>query len=170
MSSVLWRFILTHWGRVTHICVSDLTSIGSDNGLSPGRRQAIIRTNAEILLIRPLGTNFSDFFCRNSNIFIQENAFESIVCEEAAILSRPQWVKIFVGPLRWSVWLRLRPVVLYDTIDGYQSKQYCYWMNYMLCLPYQARYSMQIHMIGKNIMVHTNFKSNTHKCRSQSNC
>ena len=52
---------LTHWGRVTHICVNDLTSIGSDNGLSPGRRQAIIRTNAGILLIRPLGTNFSEF-------------------------------------------------------------------------------------------------------------
>ena len=52
---------LTHWGRVTHICVSDLTSIGSDNGLSPVRRQAIIRTNAGILLIRPLGTNFSEF-------------------------------------------------------------------------------------------------------------
>ena len=50
----------THWGRVTHICVTDLTSIGSDNGLSPGRRQAIIRTNAGILLIRPLGTNFSE--------------------------------------------------------------------------------------------------------------
>ena len=44
-----------------HICVSDLTSTGSDNGLSPGRRQAIIRTNAGILLIRPLGTNFSEF-------------------------------------------------------------------------------------------------------------
>ena len=53
---------LTHWGRVTHICVSDLTSIGSDNGLSPGRRQAIIKNNAGILLIRPLGTNFSEFF------------------------------------------------------------------------------------------------------------
>ena len=52
---------LTHWGRATHICVSDLTSIGSDNGLSPGRRQAIIRTNAGILLIRPLGTNISEF-------------------------------------------------------------------------------------------------------------
>ena len=51
---------LTHWGRVTHICVSDLTSIGSDNGLSPGRRQAIIRTNAGILSIRPLWTNFSE--------------------------------------------------------------------------------------------------------------
>ena len=46
---------------MTHICVSDLISIGSDNGLSPGRRQAIIRTNAGILLIRPLGTNFSEF-------------------------------------------------------------------------------------------------------------
>ena len=43
---------LTHWGRVTHICVSELTTIGSDNGLSPGRRQAIIWTNAGIMLIR----------------------------------------------------------------------------------------------------------------------
>ena len=47
---------LTHWGRVT-LCVSKLTIIGSDNGLSPGRRQAIIWTNAGILLIRSLGTN-----------------------------------------------------------------------------------------------------------------
>ena len=51
---------LTHWGRVTHICVSRLTIIGSDNGLSPGRRQAMIWTNAKILLTGPLGTNFSD--------------------------------------------------------------------------------------------------------------
>ena len=47
---------LTHWGRVTHICVSKLTIIGSDNGLSPDRRQAIIWNNAGILLIGPLGT------------------------------------------------------------------------------------------------------------------
>ena len=33
--------------------------IGSDNGLSPVRRQAIIWTNGGILLIGPLGTNFS---------------------------------------------------------------------------------------------------------------
>ena len=44
--------VLTHWGRVTHICVSELTIIGSDNDLSPGRRQAIIWTNGGILLIR----------------------------------------------------------------------------------------------------------------------
>ena len=51
---------LSHWGRVTHICFSDITIIGSDNDLSPGWHQAIIRTNAGILLIRPLGTNFSE--------------------------------------------------------------------------------------------------------------
>ena len=45
---------------MTHICVCNLTIIGSDNGLSPGRRQAIIWTNAGILLIEPLGTNFSE--------------------------------------------------------------------------------------------------------------
>ena len=51
---------LTYWGRLTHICVSKLTIIGSDNGLLPGRRQAIIWTNAGILLIRTLRTNFSE--------------------------------------------------------------------------------------------------------------
>ena len=51
---------LTHWGRVTHICVSKLTIIGSNNGLSPDRRQAIIWINAGILLIQTLGTNFSE--------------------------------------------------------------------------------------------------------------
>ena len=52
--------ILTHWGRVTHICVGNLTIIGSDNGLSPDRRQAITRTNVGILLIGLLWTNFSE--------------------------------------------------------------------------------------------------------------
>ena len=52
--------LLTHWGRVTHICVSKLTIVGSDNGLTPGRRQAITWTNAGILLIGSLWTNFSE--------------------------------------------------------------------------------------------------------------
>ena len=52
--------VLTHWGRATHICVSKLTIIGSDNDLSTGRRQAIIWTNDGILLIEHLGINFSE--------------------------------------------------------------------------------------------------------------
>ena len=51
---------LSHWGRMTHICVSKLTIIGSDNGLSPGRWQAIIWTNAGILFIGHLGKKFSE--------------------------------------------------------------------------------------------------------------
>ena len=42
------------------MCVGNLTIIGSDNGLSPGRPQAIIWTNDGILLIGPLRTNFSE--------------------------------------------------------------------------------------------------------------
>ena len=45
---------------MTHICVGKLTIIGSDNnGLLPGQRLAIIWTNAGLLSIGPLGTNFS---------------------------------------------------------------------------------------------------------------
>ena len=48
----------------TYKCVGNLTIIGSDNGLSPGRPQAIIWTNAGILLIRNLGTNFSEILSK----------------------------------------------------------------------------------------------------------
>ena len=43
---------LTHWGRVTHMCVSTLTMIG--------RRQATASTNAGMLLIGRLETNFNE--------------------------------------------------------------------------------------------------------------
>ena len=53
-------YVLTHWGRVMHRCVGNLTIIGSDNSLSPGCRQAIIWTNVGILLIGPIGANASE--------------------------------------------------------------------------------------------------------------
>ena len=87
---------LTHWGRVTHGCASKLATIGSDNGLSPGRCQAIIWTYAGILLIGPLGTNLSEILNQNLYIFIQENAFENVVWKMTAILSLPQCVKTIV--------------------------------------------------------------------------
>ena len=52
--------LLTHWGWATHTCVSKLIIIASDNGLSPGRHQAIIWNNAGILSIGLLWTNFSE--------------------------------------------------------------------------------------------------------------
>ena len=44
---------------VSYICVGKLIIIGSDNGLSPDRRQTIIWTNAGLLSIEPLWTYFS---------------------------------------------------------------------------------------------------------------
>ena len=56
---------LTHRGRVAPICVGNLAIICSDNGLSSGRCQATIWTNAVILSIGPWGTNFSEILNEN---------------------------------------------------------------------------------------------------------
>ena len=64
--------VLTHWGREMHICVSKLTIIGSDNGLSTGRRQAIIWTNAGILSIEPLGTKFNEILIEIHTFSLKE--------------------------------------------------------------------------------------------------
>ena len=98
---ILWKKVLTHWGRVTHICVGKLTIIGSDNGLSPQWRQAIIWTNAGILLIGPLGTNFSEIL-----IEIQTFSFKKMHLK----MSSAKWrlfrlgLKVLTGPLchHWS--------------------------------------------------------------------
>ena len=86
-----WLCGLTHWERVTHTCVSKLIIIGSDNGLSPGRRKAIIWTNAGIVLIGSLGTNFSEILIKTYKCSLK-NTFENVVWKMAAILSRPQCV------------------------------------------------------------------------------
>ena len=75
---------LTHWGRVTHICICNVTNIGPDNGLSPGRRQAIIWTNAGTLLIGPWGTNFSEIL-----IGIQTFSFRKMRLKMSSAKWRP---------------------------------------------------------------------------------
>ena len=72
----------------TYKCVSKLTIIGSDNGLSPQQRQAIIWPKAGILIIV---TNFGQILSEIQNIFIQENAFGNVICKMASILSWSQW-------------------------------------------------------------------------------
>ena len=80
---------LTHWGRVTHICVRKLPIIGSDNGLSaPSHYLNQCRYIVNSNLSNKLQWNLK----HNSYIFIQENAFENVVCKMASISSRPQWV------------------------------------------------------------------------------
>ena len=69
---------------MTHICVGKLTIIGTDNGLSHGRRRAIIWTNDGILLIRPIGTNFSEML-----IGIQMFPFNKMYLKISSAIWRP---------------------------------------------------------------------------------
>ena len=64
-------------------------SIGSENGLSPIRRQVIIWTSAGLLSIGPLGANFNEILIKTQNTknIIHENPSENVVCEKAANLS-----------------------------------------------------------------------------------
>ena len=80
---------------MTHLCVSKQDIIGSDNGLPPVRRQAIIWANVGILLTGPQGTNFSDISSEILNFFIKENAIEHVVCKMAAILYQPREAYLF---------------------------------------------------------------------------
>ena len=87
--------ILAHWGRVMHICVSNLTTIGSDNGLSPDWRQAIIWTNAGILFIGPKGTILSEIL-----IEILTFSFKKMHLKVLSAKWRP-----FCLSLCWRVWM-----------------------------------------------------------------
>ena len=80
------QYVFISCGIVSCIltCVGKLTIIGSDNGLSPGRRQAIIWTNAGILLIGPLGTNFSEI-----SIAIETFSFKKMHLKMSSAKWRP---------------------------------------------------------------------------------
>ena len=82
---------LTHSGRVTHICIGKLTIIGSDNGLSPGRRQAIIWTNVGLLSIGPLRIYFSE-----NLIKIQQFSLEKMHVKMSSAKWRPSCLSLNV--------------------------------------------------------------------------
>ena len=85
---------LTHWGRVTHICVNNLTIIVSDNGLSPNRRQVITRTNDGILLIGSLGTNFSEILIKINTFSLKKMHLKTSSAKRRPFFSRPICVLI----------------------------------------------------------------------------
>ena len=66
------------------MCVGKITIIGSDNSLSPGRRQAIITTDAGLLLIGYLETNFSEIV-----IGVQTFAFKEMHLKMSSAKWRP---------------------------------------------------------------------------------
>ena len=84
-----------------HICISKLTSFASHNGLSPSWCQAIIWTNAGVLLIGSLGTNFSEILIE---IHTRKCIWKyHLNWKMAVILSWPQCVKLHT----LTVWAQL---------------------------------------------------------------
>ena len=104
--------VLTHWGRVMHICVGNLTIISSDNGLSPGRHQAIIWTDAGILLIWPLATNFSEILIKIRTVSFKKMRLKVLpvkwrpICIGLNVLTPSNWCKCNMIQTRTcSIWL-----------------------------------------------------------------
>ena len=80
-----------------YTCISNLIIIGSGNGLSPDRWQAIIWTSAGILLIGLLGTNFSKIF-----IEIHEFLFKKMHLKMSSGKWRPFCLTLYVLKNRFS--------------------------------------------------------------------
>ena len=104
---------------MTHICVCKLTIIGSDNGLSPRQRQAIIWTNAGIWLIRPLGTEFGEIL-----IEIHKFSFKKMHLKMSSARRRPiclglnVFVKVFT-----KFGLTCLTICAFETIWGHVSQR-----------------------------------------------
>ena len=82
------------------------------------------------MLIVPLETNNSEIYKKHKTLF-RENAFENIVREIAAILSRGRWVKPFdpivnVGDLRSGLWAYYDHLVQFKTSNTVHRTQYVY--------------------------------------------
>ena len=88
---------------LTHLCVKNITIIVSDNGSSPGRRQAIIRTNARILLMESLGTNVSEIL-----IGVQTFSFKKMHLKMSSANWRPfcLGLKVLTWWCELSMWLQ----------------------------------------------------------------
>ena len=82
----VYHIRLTHWGRVTHLCVDELTITGSDNGFAPIHHMNQYCNIVIWTLTNKLRWNLNG----NSYIFSEEDAFENVVRKIATILSWPQ--------------------------------------------------------------------------------
>ena len=124
-------FMLTHRGRVTHISVGKLTIIGSDNGLSPGRRQAIIWTNAGILIIGALGTNVSEI-----SIKICTFSLKKMLLKMSSGKGRPSCLNVLFMLISSNTCLRViytdqvKWYIIYQRIDNSYDAEYSLkWIN-----------------------------------------
>ena len=139
-------YILNHWGWMMHICVSEVIIIGSDNGLSSGRRQAIIWTNVGILLTGPLGTNFSEIL-----IGIKIFSFKKMLPKMSSAKWRPFCLRLNVLNMKM-------PVV------ACSHKSLLWTGQYSVCFPSSGRFFIIYqNMMRHSCIMHVIFLQNTHR-------
>ena len=127
---------------MTHTCVNKITTIGSDNTLSPGRRQAIIWTNTTVFSIRPLGIYFSKISFK-----IQKFSFTKMHFKMAAILSRPQCALTEFGPM---VQLECRNTYFSNVTPGTPTTaSRNIWTILFLVLPWTKKKRLSLNFIIK---------------------
>ena len=83
--------LITHWDRVTHICISKQTFIGPGNGLSPGRRQAFIWTSAAMLWIRTPWANFNEMLNEIYTLSFKKNSWKCHLRNGGHFVSASVW-------------------------------------------------------------------------------
>ena len=102
---------LIDWGPVTHIYVSNLTGIGSDNSLLPGQRHVIIWTDAGLLLIGPSETDFNEILIKNhtfsfKKIYLKMSPDSKVHgANMGPIWGRQDQGGPQVGPMNFAIWV-----------------------------------------------------------------
>ena len=84
---------LTHWSRVTHICISKVGHNWFRQWLVACSVPSHYLNQCWNIINLTLKIKIQLNVKWNSYIIIQENAFENVICKMAAILSRPRRVK-----------------------------------------------------------------------------
>ena len=103
-------------------CDSIPVTIGSDNGLSAVRHQAIIWTNADILSIGPLGINFDEILME-----IKTFSFKKMRLKMSSAKSRPFCLVLNVFSLLGSWDVRVRILVMWEE-NNLSSFQCLFWV------------------------------------------
>ena len=140
---VVERFCLMHWGPkkmwvilqtfldafpwISLVCVNLLWP-SSDNGLSPFWCQAIIWTNADMLLIGPLWRNFSEIRIKVHQFLFRKMCLKMLSAKWRPLFSglsmlkvdRLAWHNVFtvISSLEWS---------LSDFVSGMITQWFCLW-------------------------------------------
>ena len=105
-NGISWIFyevpFFTHRGRVTHICVDNLTTIASDNGLPPSQHQAIIWTNVHWTLRNKLQSKSIEMYTfsfRKMHLKMSPGKWRSIWFGLNVLTQHPCWVPD--PPMKW---------------------------------------------------------------------